>query len=82
MSITYLVKKFNLGSLIRPKSKQGALAGIIISTFVIFIWIALAPLYLSVEVAQTFIILIMFGIGYFTLLYCNSLEHLYKNCSI
>lgn len=82
MSITYLVKKFNLGSLIRPKSKQGALAGIIISTFVIFIWIALAPLYLSVEVIHTFIILIMFGLGYFITLYCNSLEHLYKNCSI
>ena len=82
ISVSYLIKKFSLGSLIRPKSKQGALTGLLISSFVIMIWLVLAPLYLSAEVVQTFVILIMLGLGYFTLLYANSLDHLYKNCSI
>ena len=82
ISVSYLIKKFNLGSLIRPKSKQGALAGTIISFMFIIVWVGLAPLYISATVMETYLIGFLLLTGYFVILYCNSLEHLYKNCSI
>lgn len=82
ISLSYLVKKFNLGSLIRPKTKQGALAGSIIAFAFIIIWVGLAPLYISTTMMETYLIAFLLLTGYFVILYCNSLEYLYKNCSI
>lgn len=79
LSITYLTNKFNLGSFLRPKSKQVALTVSVVSMLSVMVLISVSPAYITIKGYLIFMILSFFVLGY---LYFSSLAHLYKNCSI